>query len=132
MLYEVITSALLVLSIIDWRTYQIPFGINVFIFVLGLCSLPLSSGAVATHLIGFCAVSGFLLLLYIATKGKGIGGGDIKLMAAAGLLLGWKLILLAFFFGCLYGSVIHLIRIVITSYSIHYTKLYDYWEKQKN
>ncbi len=113
-LYCLLASALLVISVIDWRTYQIPFGINVFILVLGLCSLPLSSGAVATHLIGFCAVSGFLLLIYLLTKGKGIGGGDIKLMATAGLLLGWKLIILAFFFGCLYGSVIHLIRMKVS------------------
>jgi leader peptidase (prepilin peptidase)/N-methyltransferase len=42
-----------------------------------------------------------------------MGGGDIKLMAAAGLLVGWKLILLAFFLGCIYGSVIHPIRMIL-------------------
>ena len=31
-------------------------------------------------------------------------------MAAAGLFLGWKYCLLAFFLGLLYGSVIHLLR----------------------
>ena len=62
------------------------------------------------YLIGFFLVSGMLLLLYIVTKGKAIGGGDIKLMAAAGLLLGWKLVILAFFIGCILGSVIHIIR----------------------
>ena len=31
-------------------------------------------------------------------------------MAAAGLVLGWKLALLALIAGCLYGSVIHIIR----------------------
>ena len=61
------------------------------------------------YVIGFFAVSLFLLILYIATKGRGIGGGDIKLMAAAGLLLGWKLIILSLGLGCLLGSVIHLI-----------------------
>ena len=44
------------------------------------------------------------------TKGRGIGGGDIKLMAACGLLLGWKLILLAFLLGCVLGAVLHLLR----------------------
>ena len=62
------------------------------------------------YLIGFFLVSGMLLLLYIVTKRKAIGGGDIKLMAAAGLLLGWKLVILAFFIGCILGSVIHIIR----------------------
>jgi leader peptidase (prepilin peptidase)/N-methyltransferase len=37
-----------------------------------------------------------------------MGGGDIKLMAAAGFLLGWKLNIVAFMMGCVLGSVIHL------------------------
>ena len=35
-------------------------------------------------MIGFFAVSLFLLLLSLLTRGAAIGGGDIKLMAAAG------------------------------------------------
>ena len=41
------------------------------------------------------------------TGGKGIGGGDIKLMASAGLLLGWQKIILALFIGSVAGSLIH-------------------------
>ena len=69
---------------------------------------------VSDHLIGAAAVSGFLLILYLATKGRGIGGGDIKLMAAAGLFLGWKNCILAFVIGCVLGSVIHLIRMKVS------------------
>ncbi len=29
-------SALIVIAVIDWRTYEIPFGLNVFIAVLGI------------------------------------------------------------------------------------------------
>lgn len=39
-----------------------------------------------------------------------MGGGDVKLMAVAGLLLGWKLVILAFFIGCLLGSILHITR----------------------
>ena len=39
-----------------------------------------------------------------------MGGGDVKLMAAAGLLLGWKHIILAMMIGCVLGSIIHVIR----------------------
>ena len=35
-------------------------------------------------------------------------------MAAAGLLLGWQLTVLAFFIGCVLGSVIHLIRMRVS------------------
>ena len=33
-IYCFLTSALIVLSVIDWRTYEIPLGINIFILVL--------------------------------------------------------------------------------------------------
>ena len=38
-LYCLMTSALLTLSVIDFRTYEIPLGINVFILALGLIHL---------------------------------------------------------------------------------------------
>ena len=93
---------------------QLFFGFNVFIFLVGVVRLCTDFANWKSYLIGFICVSGFLLVLFYATKGRGIGGGDIKLMAAAGLFLGWKLCLLAFFFGCLYGSVIHIARMKLS------------------
>lgn len=109
-IYSLFTSALIVLAVIDWRTYEIPVKINIFILILGSLRVVLDIKNFSGYLIGFFLVSGMLLLLYIVTKRKAIGGGDIKLMAAAGLLLGWKLVILAFFIGCILGSVIHIIR----------------------
>ena len=126
-----LTSALIVIAVIDWRTYEIPFGLNVFILVLGIIRTVydaliiygiLDIGEVSSikalsifdHIIGAVCVSGFLLILFFATKGRGIGGGDIKLMAAAGLFLGWKSCILAFVIGCILGSVIHLVRMRIS------------------
>ena len=112
-IYCFMASALLVLSIIDWRTYEIPFGINVFLFVLGVVMTILDRGNLAEHLIGMICVSGLLGILYLLTGGRAIGGGDIKLMFACGLILGWKLILLALFLGCIIGSVVHIIRMSV-------------------
>ena len=72
---------------------------NIFIALLGLVRVVLDFDNVWTYIIGLVSVSGFLLILYILTCGRGIGGGDIKLMAAAGLLLGWKGIVAGFFIG---------------------------------
>ena len=105
------TSALVVLSVIDWRTYEIPFGINVFLFILGIAATVLDPAHILSHLVGMVCVSGFLGILYVASGGRAIGGGDIKLMFACGLILGWQKIILAFLLGCIIGSVIHLIRI---------------------
>ena len=107
------TSALVVLSVIDWRTYEIPFGINVFLFILGIAATALDPAHILSHLVGMVCVSGFLGILYVASGGRAIGGGDIKLMFACGLILGWQKIILAFLLGCIIGSVIHLIRIKV-------------------
>lgn len=113
-LYCFMASALLALSVIDFRTYEIPFGFNVFLTVLGLCHIALDFGNWSEYVIGFFAVSFFLEILLLASGGRAIGGGDVKLMAACGLLLGWKLIVLAFFIGCILGSVIHIIRMKVS------------------
>ena len=112
-LYCLCASALLALSVIDWRTQEIPLGFNIFILILGLIRLITDLGNWSQYVIGLFAVSGFLLLLWIVSKGRAIGDGDIKLMAATGLLLGWQLNIIAFLIGCVLGSVIHLIRMAV-------------------
>lgn len=113
-LYSLMASALLTLSVIDWRTFEIPFGINVFLGVLGVVAVFLEKEEWRSHLIGAVCVSGVLFVLYLLSKGRAIGGGDIKLMAACGLLLGWQKILLAFLLGCILGSVLHLLRMKVS------------------
>ena len=113
-LYCLMASALLALSVIDFRTYEIPFGFNVFIGVLGLIRIFIDLDNWSEYVIGFFAVSVLLEIILVASKGRAIGGGDVKLMAAAGLLVGWKLIILAFFIGCILGSVIHIIRMKVS------------------
>lgn len=104
----VCASTLIVISMIDWRTYEIPFGCNVIIGILGIVRIILDLTHWYNYVIGFFVVSGLFLIIYWITKGRGIGGGDIKLMAAAGLLLGWQNILLSLMIGSIAGSVIHL------------------------
>lgn len=108
-----LVSALLVLSVIDFRTYEIPFGVNLFILVLGLLRSALHYTHFFHYLAGFLAVSGVLSILYYASGGRAIGGGDVKMTAACGLFLGWKLMVLAFVLGCILGAVIHVIRMKV-------------------
>ncbi|HKM04415.1 MAG TPA: prepilin peptidase [Lachnospiraceae bacterium] len=113
-IYCLLTSALIVLSVIDFRIYEIPFGINLFILALGLIRLGLDYKNWSNYVVGFFAVSVLLYIIIIITKGKAMGGGDMKLMAACGIILGWKLIILAFVLGCILGSIIHLIRMKVS------------------
>lgn len=111
LIYCLMASALLALSVIDEKTFEIPAGINLFILILGVLHLALNPADWKNYLLGAVIVSGFLELLVIFSKGRAMGGGDVKLMAGAGLLLGWQKILLAFLLGCILGAVIHTLRI---------------------
>lgn len=109
-LYCGLFSMLLVLSVIDWRTFIIPNGINLVIFALGLVRLATDFGNWPTYIIGMASVSLVFLLLHVLTGGNGLGMGDVKLVAAAGLLLGWPKMILAVLVGSVSGAVIHSIR----------------------
>lgn len=108
------TSALVVLSVIDWRTYEIPVGCNIFIGVIGILMCVFDRAHFLEHLIGAVCVSGVLFLIVLVSGGRAMGGGDVKLMAVAGLVLGWKKIILAFLIGCILGSAIHIVRMKVT------------------
>lgn len=121
-LYGTAAAALLFLSIVDWNTQYIPLEMSGIILICGLVRMFADLSNWVDYIIGLLAVSGFLCIFnWIATpvlrkryQGKrevdgGMGDGDIKLMAATGLLLGWKLNFLALAIGCIAGSVIHLI-----------------------
>ena len=107
-------SCLLTLSVIDFKTFTIPVGFNIFIAVLGIIRVLTDFSNVVNYLIGAVCVSLFLLILYALSKGRAIGGGDIKLMTAAGLFLGWQNTILSFMLGCVLGACIHLIRMKVS------------------
>ncbi len=114
LLYCLLFSALLALSVIDFRTYEIPVGFNYFILTLGLIRVVTDYHNWFNYVVGFLAVSVVLYLIVILSGGRAMGGGDVKLMATCGLLIGWKLIILSFFLGCILGSVIHVIRMKVS------------------
>ncbi len=113
-LCQALMCALLVLSVIDARTKEIPNGINIFIAVIGLIRaaitiIPLIKAheSVLDVILGPVVIAGVLLLILIVSGGGAIGGGDVKLMAAAGLFLGFKCTVSALIIACIAGSVIH-------------------------
>lgn len=105
--------ALTVIFTVDFRTYEIPFKINVFIFILGLLRIVTLENIgrdIWLYVIGFFAVSVPLAAIFYLSRGGAIGFGDVKMMAACGILIGWKNIVFALIIGCIVGSVTHLIR----------------------
>ncbi len=118
--YAALISALIVLTVIDWRHMIIPDGLIIFILVVGVIQLvaelidaSLFENGWLDYVIGFFA--GGLPLLLIALfcsyvlKKEAFGGGDIKLMAAAGLVIGWKFVITSYIIGIVTGAVFSVI-----------------------
>jgi prepilin signal peptidase PulO-like enzyme (type II secretory pathway) len=64
-------------------------------------------------LIGIAIGAGFFLLQYIVSRGKWIGGGDIRLGVFMGVILGWPQILLALMLAYISGAFIGIILILM-------------------
>ena len=117
-LYCVMVSALLVISVIDYRTMMIPTGADLVILAVGVIHLLLHLNDWLYYVIGFAFVSLFLLLcavIFRAVTGKsGLGLGDVELMACAGLCLGVGHGLFAIVIGSVSGVIIQGIKILAT------------------
>jgi leader peptidase (prepilin peptidase)/N-methyltransferase len=112
-----LSTALLVVAAIDWKTQEIPDGINIFLLAVGVLwnvyAIAAGYHIWAQDLIGFFSVSVPLFIIAVLVE-DGMGGGDIKLTAVCGLILGWKMILLALGLASVLGTAVllpaHIIR----------------------
>ena len=109
-LVSFLTLLLIVLTFIDLDHQIIPDGINLLVAVGGLASLALGliSGnglTIGQTALGVFIGGGFFLVIAIVSNG-GMGGGDIKLMAALGLWFGWQGILLVMFLSFMIGGIV--------------------------
>ncbi len=96
---------LFVIAIIDWCTYQIPVFLNIILAVLGIISTVLDRENILNHLFGAILIDAVLSLFYYGTKKEAIGGGDIKLMAACGLIIGLRKIIVSLFFASFFAVI---------------------------
>lgn len=123
-----IISALVAIFIYDLRHQIIPDEIVYpaiivsLIFTLLRCYIVTLLGEPSSHLAiqpfsnyFFSAVGTglFFLGLVLITKGRGMGGGDIKLGFLMGLVSGWPYILLALYLAFLSGAFISLVLIAV-------------------
>ena len=56
---------------------------------------------------------GIFLAQFLLSRGKWIGGGDIRLGAVMGLMLGWQMVLLALFLSYTIGAAISIILVAL-------------------
>ncbi len=98
-------GVLTAVAFIDADTMEIPNGLVIAVAVIALLDcIGDSPVSIRERLIGLVCASVPMLLLTLAIPGA-FGGGDIKLMGAAGLYLGWKLCLIATFLAVVAGGL---------------------------
>lgn len=109
-IYFVFTAALMVVTFIDIDHQIIPDAITlpgIGLVLAAVWFLPQQS--YADSVLGFFTGGGSLLaigLLYRRVTGQdGMGGGDIKLLALVGVVIGWKGVLFTLFLASAVGSL---------------------------
>jgi len=104
-LYFAVLACLLAIAFIDRDTMEIPDSLSIAIAVCGVLVIFIGPEiGMRSHLIGLAVASVPLFLIALFVEGS-FGFGDVKLMAAAGLFLGWQHCLIALFIGVVIGGV---------------------------
>lgn len=120
-LIQLMAAALLVISVVDARTFEIPLPCTITVGVLGVIRWAVyykeflgPEGVRFWNKTWFWVILGPIVmdllfgLIILLSNGKAMGGGDYKLAIAAGIFLGLKGVFLGLVIGCIVGSVIHL------------------------
>lgn len=103
---------LFMIAFIDQDTMEIPPYLNYTILAMGIAAIWLIKDVtLVERLIGMVCTSVPLLLINLVIQ-DAFGMGDIKLMFAAGFLLGWKVILVGFIFGIFVGGVLGVVVLI--------------------
>ncbi|MFH0854316.1 MAG: prepilin peptidase [bacterium] len=110
--YLIFTSILIVIFVYDLRWYLILDKISIPSIIIAF-SLNLFLGFSVWNLLSAAiAISGFFLFQFLISKGKWIGGGDIRLGFLMGAMLGMPKAILALFIAYIAGSVIGISLII--------------------
>lgn len=106
--YSVLSSLLIVISIIDYKTQDvytstILFGVILSIIFMVL-DLFINKNYIYTYIIG--GTIGFLILSTIVVTTKGMGIGDAEIILVCGLFLGIKGSIFTLFLGIIIGGIV--------------------------
>lgn len=100
-------AILIFIAYYDYLFHEIPDAISLPAIVVALVGAIwfFPPGAMSA-LIGLGLGLGLFLVLILVSQGKWLGGGDLRLAALMGILLGWQGFLLALFLASAVGSIL--------------------------
>ncbi len=104
-LYLIFIALLVIASYYDIKTNKIPNYLLIIMGIVAVCSFVIN-GKVSVYSAVFGALFMFIFLYAIRLlSGKGIGGGDIKLMTVCGFMLGFGNGLYALLIGTIIAGI---------------------------
>ena len=117
-IYSILIATLLIAFSVDFRFSLIPDECHIIIVLLSIVNMIFNLNNWYLYLLGGLAGGavfyGISMLGYLIYKKEGMGFGDVKLMAALGLLFGLKNILiislLSLFIGAIVGGIFLIIK----------------------
>ncbi len=106
--YIIELSILLAIFFYDALYLEIPDRFSLTAIAIGLAGgIVIGEPSLINMIIGGLGIGAFFLLQFLISNGTWIGGGDIRLGALIGVLLGWELgilaIILSYFVGAIYS-----------------------------
>lgn len=111
---SVVFTMSMVILVADFKYFIIPDVTLIVMGIVGLFSLTtLPFQEVRAHLLSAVAAFVGFLLLYLFTKRKGMGFGDVKLAGVLGLLLGFPNIVIALYTAFLTGAMVGVILMIV-------------------
>ncbi|KKU14383.1 hypothetical protein A3D55_01815 [Candidatus Jorgensenbacteria bacterium RIFCSPHIGHO2_02_FULL_45_20] len=131
--WVIVCLGLLIVFVIDLKHYIVPDELNLFFIIVGILIISILwnfrdsvfpfresflknyvlvfspfLGLLANRILGFAAGGLFFLILFFASRGRGMGMGDVKLAFALGLLFGWPDVGLSIIISFILGGVFSL------------------------
>jgi leader peptidase (prepilin peptidase)/N-methyltransferase len=119
LIYYIFIIALVIITFIDMDHQIIPDVISLPGIPIGfLASFILPSLTYIDSLIGILIGGGILFIVlwayYFFTGAEGMGGGDVKLLAMIGAVIGWKGVIFTIFISSVTGTIIGLLIMLRT------------------
>ncbi|MEA2065410.1 MAG: prepilin peptidase [Patescibacteria group bacterium] len=102
-------SVLIIIFVYDFKYYLILDKITIPAIIIAF-ALNFSLGfSLSNILIGAIIGGNFFLIQFLISKGRWIGGGDIRLGILMGVMLGWKMVILAIMIAYIVGAIFSII-----------------------
>jgi len=99
-------------AVFDLKYMILPDFSSIILIIISFLILLINKENIFLFILIALISSGFLLILNLITKGKGMGMGDVKLAIFMGLFLGYPKIILAFYVAFIVGAIVGLILMI--------------------